>query len=333
MDAVMDGEATSAQLAGLLVGLHVRGESVDELTGFAEAMRERVLSVVAPPGTIDACGTGGDTSQTFNISTAAALVVAASGVPVAKHGNRAVTSRSGSSDVLDALGVTVDQPPEEAQASLEQESFAFLFAPRYHPAMRHAAPTRRELGVRTCFNLIGPLTNPAGVVRQVVGVSDPAIAPRIAEVLLALGVERALVVHGDRIDELPLDGSGVRYDVRSGSVTRRTVSPEEAGLEPAPTERLGGGTPAENARSVEAILQGRRGPERDVVLLNAAAALEVAGRADSLRDGAAQAAETIDSGAAADLLARLRRRRSRLEAGDRKAERRTSRTPTAGTVR
>src|SRR6266566_3051483 len=200
MGSVMDGEATSALLAALLVALRMRGETVDELTGFATAMRERVLRVEAPPGTVDTCGTGGDGSGTFNISTAAALVVAAAGVPVAKHGNRAITSASGSADVLDALGVRIDHDAASAGTALAGLGFAFLFAPGFHPAMRHAGPTRREIGVRTAFNLIGPLTNPARVSRLLVGTGDPSAAPKLAEVLRALGAERAFVVHGDAVD-------------------------------------------------------------------------------------------------------------------------------------
>ena len=311
MGAVMDGEATPAQLGALLVALRMRGETVEELIGFATAMRERVLRVSAPPGTVDTCGTGGDARGTFNISTSAAIVVAATGVPVAKHGNRAITSGSGSFDVLDALGVTVEQTPEEAAEALREDGFAFLFAAGYHPAMRHAGPTRREIGVRTAFNLLGPLTNPAGATRQLIGVADPAIAPRLAAVLHALGGERGFIVHGERLDELPLDGSGVIYDVTPGGVARRELGEAEVrgmGLTPAPTEALLGGTPQENARLLLAVLGGERGPRRDVVLLNAGAALEVAGRAADLRAGVRLAAETIDSGAAMARLERLRER-------------------------
>src|SRR5438034_7219622 len=205
MGSVMDGEATPALLAALLVALRMRGETVDELAGFALAMRERVLRVEAPAGAIDVVGTGGDGSGTFNISTTAALVTAAAGVPVAKHGNRAITSRAGSADVLDALGVRIDHDAESAARDLREVGFAFLFAPGFHPAMKHAGPTRREIGVRTAFNLLGPLTTPAGARRQVVGVADPTAALRLAEVLHRLGTERSLVVHGDGLDELPLD--------------------------------------------------------------------------------------------------------------------------------
>ncbi len=306
MGAVMDGEATSSQLAALLVALRMRGETVDELAGFASAMRERVLHVEAPAGTVDTCGTGGDKSGTFNISTAAALVVAGAGVPVAKHGNRAMTSRSGSADVLEVLGVRTDHDAESAAEALRTDGFAFLFAQGFHPAMKYAGPTRREIGVRTAFNLIGPLTNPAGARRQVVGVADPVVAPRLAEVLARLGVDRAFVVHGDGLDELPLDGSGVLYDVTPAGIERRTVSAAELGLAAAATSELAGGSPAENAAMVEAVLAGEPGPRRDVVLLNAAAGLVAAGRATSLGEGIGQAAAVIDTGRATALLGRLR---------------------------
>jgi anthranilate phosphoribosyltransferase len=313
MGAVMDGEATPAQLAALLVALRMRGETIEELAGFAAAMRERVLRVEAPPGAIDTCGTGGDRSGTFNISTTAALVVAAAGVPVAKHGNRAVTSRSGSADVLEALGVRTEHDAASAAEALRIDGFAFLFAPGFHPAMKHAGPTRREIGVRTAFNLLGPLTNPAGARRQVVGVGDGAAAPRLAEVLRLLGAERAFVVHGDGVDELPLDGSGVLYDVTPERVARREVRAEDLGLPPASTSELAGGSPEDNARLVEAVLDGSRGPRRDVVLLNAGAALVAAGRAADPRAGIAIAASTIDAGLATDLLARLRAAKGRFE--------------------
>ena len=314
MGSVMDGEATPAQLAALLVALRMRGETVEELAGFAVAMRERAVKVAAPPGAIDTCGTGGDKSGTFNISTAAALVVAAAGVPVAKHGNRAITSAAGSADVLEALGVRTDQTADEAAAAMRADGFAFLFAPGFHPAMKHAGPTRREIGVRTAFNLIGPITNPAGARRQVVGVGDPAAAPKLAEVLRLLGSERALVVHGAGLDELPLDGTGVLYDVTPAGVARSTVVAADLGLAPAPTSALAGGSPAENATLVEAVLVGEAGPRRDVVLLNAAAGFLVAGRVTGLGDGISLAAATIDSGAAREILARLRAAKTAHEA-------------------
>jgi anthranilate synthase/phosphoribosyltransferase len=306
MGSVMDGEATPAQLAALLVALRMRGETVEELAGFASAMRDHAVRVQAPEGVIDTCGTGGDGSGTINISTAAALVVAAAGVPVAKHGNRAITSKSGSADVLEALGISTDLGPDAAAESLRLYKFAFLFAGGYHPAMRHAGPTRKEIGVRTAFNLLGPMTNPAGARRQVMGVGDSAAAPRIAEVLRMLGAERALVVHGTGLDELPLDGSGVMYDVTPGGVTRHQVVARELGLMEGPVSALVGGTAAENAAALERVLDGAGGPGRDVVLLNAAAAFLAAGRATNLREGIALAAVSIDSGAASRLLGRLR---------------------------
>lgn len=316
MGAVLDGEVTPAQLGALLMGLRMRGETADELTGFASAMRARVIRVHAPEGVIDTCGTGGDQMATFNISTAAALVVAAAGVPVAKHGNRAVTSASGSSDVIGALGLSVETSREEAEASLAEVGFGFLHAPGFHPGMRHAGPTRRELGVRTAFNLCGPIANPAMPARQLVGVAEPASAERVAQALLALGVQRAFVVHGERIDELPLDGSGVIYDVRPSGITRMTVDAEAVGLARADSSTLVGGSPDENAAIIRAIFDGsRRGPAADVVALNAGAALVVAGRADDLAAGVALASETIAAGRAAALVERLRsREQARLEA-------------------
>ncbi len=312
MGAVMDGEVTPAPLAALLIALRMRTETTDELTGFVKAMRRRVVSVAAPPGAIDTCGTGGDGHHTFNVSTAAALVVAACGVPVAKHGNRAVTSASGSSDVMDALGLVVEQGPDEAAQALAEVGFAFLHAPAFHPGMRHAGPTRRELGVRTAFNLVGPMVNPAGVRRQLLGVADPDAAWTVAEVLRALGTERSFVVYGDRIDELPLDGSGVILDVSSGGIERRSVGPADSGLALAPTEALLGGDPQRNAAIIEEVLSGREtGPRRDAVALNAGAALEVAGRAADLREGVGMALEAIASGAAQDQLERLRARAGR----------------------
>jgi len=313
MGAVMDGEATPSQLAALLMGLRMRGETIDELAGFAAAMRERVVRVDAPEGTIDVVGTGGDGSGTFNISTAAALVVAAVGVPVAKHGNRAITSRAGSADTLDALGVRIDHDARSAARALRELGFAFLFAPNYHPAMRHAGPTRREIGVRTAFNLLGPVTNPAGARRAVVGVGDPAAAPKLAEVLRLLGTERALVVHGDGVDELPLDDTGVLYDVTPGSVERREIRASRLGLGRAKTGALAGGDAAENARLVEGVLRGEPGARRDVVLLNAGAALLAAGEVDSLDAGIDHAALTIDAGLALELLGRLRAERRAAE--------------------
>ena len=309
MGEVMDGEATAAQLAALLMGLRMRGETVDELAGFATAMREHVVPVVAPDGTVDVVGTGGDGSHTFNISTTSALVVAAAGVPVAKHGNRAITSKAGSADVLDALGIRIDHDAASAAAALAEVGFAFLFAPRFHPAMRHAGPTRTEIGVRTAFNLLGPLTNPAGTRRQLLGVGDMRAAGRFAEVVHRLGTERTLVVHGAGIDELPLDGSGVIYEVTADGVEQRFVDAVALGLKATATSRLAGGDATANAGYVEAVLRGEPGSRRDVVLLNAGAAFIAAGSVDTLEDGIDRAALTIDAGLTADLLERLRAER------------------------
>jgi anthranilate phosphoribosyltransferase len=314
MGGVMDGDATPSQIAALLMGLRMRGETVEELVGFATAMRERVVKVDAPEGTIDVVGTGGDGSGTFNISTTSALVVAASGVPVAKHGNRAMTSKSGSADVLDALGVRIDHDADSAGASLRSLGFAFLFAPTYHPAMRHAGPTRREIGVRTAFNLLGPLTNPAGTRRQLLGVGDAAIAARMAEVVQRLGTDRTFVIHGDGVDELPLDGSGVLLVIADGTIERHLIDAAALGFKRAATSRLAGGTPEENARLTEAVLRGESGVRRDVVLLNAAAALLVAGVVDQMEEGIERAGLTIDAGLAAELLERLRAERRAAEA-------------------
>jgi anthranilate phosphoribosyltransferase len=314
MGSVMDGEATPALLAALLVALRMRGETVDELAGFATAMRERVLRVDAPVGAIDTCGTGGDGSGTFNISTTAALVVAAAGVPVAKHGNRAMTSRSGSADVLDALGVRIDHDDLSAAVALRDTGFAFLFATGFHPAMKHAGPTRREIGVRTAFNLLGPLTNPAGARRQVIGVPDQAVAAKLAAVLARLGVDRAFVVGGEGIDELPLDGTGVIHDVTPEGIEVRTVDAAALGLTKASNAKLAGGTPEENARIVESVLRGEPGARRDVVVLNAGAALVVGGVVDDLAAGIDRAALTIDAGLATELLERLRTERRAAEA-------------------
>jgi len=313
MGAVMDGEATPAQLAALLMGLRMRGETVDELAGFAAAMRERVVRVEAPDGAIDVVGTGGDGSGTFNISTTAALVAAAAGVPVAKHGNRAITSRAGSADVLDALGVRIDHDAVSAGAALRELGFAFMFAPNFHPAMRHAGPTRREIGVRTAFNLLGPLTNPAGTRRQLLGVGDPAAAARMAEVVQRLGTDRTFVIHGDGVDELPLDGSGVMYVVAGEAIERHTIDAAGLGFKRAATARLAGGSPDENARMTEAVLRGEPGIRRDVVLLNAGAALLVAGVVGEMEEGIEQAALAIDAGLGVALLAALRAERRAAE--------------------
>jgi len=306
MDDLMAGEVPAAAAAGLLVALRAKGETDDELAGLAAAMRRAAASVPPlPDGAVDTCGTGGDGSGTFNISTAAALVVAACGVPVAKHGNRSVSSRCGSADVLEELGVPVDLPPAAAAAHVAEVGIGFFFAPRCHPAMRHVAPARRALGVRTCFNLLGPLTNPGRVRRQVVGVFAPDRLEQVARVLGMLGAERALAVHGHGgLDEFSLAGPTEVAEWRDGTVRRWTATPQDAGLAPATAAALRGGDAAVNAAIVRGVLAGRPGPARDAVLFNAAAALLVAGRADDLRDGVAMAAAAVDDGRAAAVLER-----------------------------
>jgi anthranilate phosphoribosyltransferase len=303
--AIMDGEATEAQIAALLTALHLRGETVPELMGATRAMRARMTRVQAPPGAIDVCGTGGDGAATLNVSTATAFVVAACGVPVAKHGNRALTSRAGGSDVLAALGVNMDVPPAGLERQMGAYGIAFLFAPRHHTALRHAAPVRSEIGFRTIFNLLGPLSNPAAVRRQLTGVYDPAWLTPMAETLGALGTERAWLVHGQGLDELTLAGPTQVSEWNNGDLRQFLVTPEEAGLGYAPIESIRGGDAAENAAALRALLEGAPGAYRDTVLLNAAAALIVAGRAGDLREGVSLAASALDRGAALDVLDNL----------------------------
>jgi anthranilate phosphoribosyltransferase len=298
-DILMAGEATPAQIAGFLMGMRVRGETVAEITGAARAMRARMSRVAAPDGAIDVCGTGGDAAGTLNISTAVAFVVAGAGVPVAKHGNRAVSSRSGAADVLGALGVNLDAPFPAIEAAMAEARVAFLLAPRHHAAMRHVAGPRVELGTRTIFNLLGPLSNPAGVTRQLMGVYAARWVRPLAETLGRLGAERAWVVHGsDGLDELTVTGPSQVAEWKDGAVTEFTVTPEDAGLARGSPAALKGGDAAENAEALRGVLGGIGGPYRDAVLLNAGASLLIAGRAATLREGAALAAHAIDSGAA-----------------------------------
>jgi anthranilate phosphoribosyltransferase len=306
VDAILSGEATAAQIAGFLVALRMKGETAAELTGAARALRTHAAHIAAPPGAIDTCGTGGDGAATLNVSTAAGLVAAAAGVPVAKHGNRAVSGKVGGADVLEALGVVLELPPAALANCLATVGFAFLYAPALHPALRAAAAVRRELGVRTIFNLLGPLANPAAVRRQVIGVFDRRWLEPMAQVLARLGTEHAWVVHGaGGLDELSLEGESAVAEVQGERVSFRTVSAAEAGLRAAPLAALRVSSAADAAARVEAILGGEAGPERDIVCLNAGAALVVAGAVGNLRAGVARAGETIDAGAASALLARL----------------------------
>ena len=302
-ELVMSGAATPAQIGALLMGLRLRGESVDEIAGAARAMRGKVLTVRAPGGAIDTCGTGGDGKGTFNISTCAAFVVAGAGVPVAKHGNRAISSRSGSADVLKELGVNIEASPETISRCIAKCGLGFMFAPAHHAAMRHVAAIRTELGTRTIFNLLGPLANPAGTKFQIVGVFGKEWVEPIAQVLALLGTERAWVVHGsDWLDELTTTGVSDVAVVDDGKVSTFRISPRNAGLPEARPEDLTGGNAVENAAQIRAVLGGLQGPFRDVVLLNAAAALLVAGKAKTLREGVALAAESIASGKALAVL-------------------------------
>ncbi|HYF07731.1 MAG TPA: anthranilate phosphoribosyltransferase [Acetobacteraceae bacterium] len=306
-DIIMAGEATPSQIAGLLMAMRVRGETVAEMTGAVRAMRARMVAVEAPPDAMDIVGTGGDAAGTLNISTAAAFVVAGAGVPVAKHGNRALSSKSGAADAIGALGISLETPLDRLAEVLAGAGMVFLMAPRHHASMRHAAGPRVELGTRTIFNLLGPLANPARVTRQMTGAFAPQWLRPMAETLARLGTERAWVVHGQGLDELTLAGESQVVELRDGAIREFTVSPDEAGLARAPASALKGGEAAENAAALEALLRGERGPYRDVVLLNAAAALLVAGRARGLREAAAIAARSIDSGDAHAVLERLRR--------------------------
>ena len=304
-DVVMSGNATPSQMGAFLMALRLRGETVEEITGAARTMRAKALPISAPPGAIDTVGTGGDGAGTFNISTAAAIVVAGAGVPVAKHGNRNFSSKSGAADILQALGVNLDAGVGAVQRAMHEANIGFLMAPKYHSAMRHVGPTRVELGTRTIFNLLGPISNPAGAKRQLVGVFAAAWVKPVAEVLGKLGSERAWVVHGDGLDELTTCGTSVVAELNRGKVETFEVTPNMAGLKTAKLDELRGGDPAANAAKLHELLDGAEGPIRDIVLLNAAAALIVAGKAKDLKEGVAIGAKSIASGAAKQALAKL----------------------------
>lgn len=304
MRDVMAGQVQPAALAGLLAALVMKGERPAEIVGFARTMREHAVKLAAPAGEVfDTCGTGGDRSGTFNISSAAAVVMAACGVKVAKHGNKSVSSRCGSADVFEHLGVNILAPPAVVERTLHEANIAFFFAPTFHPAMKHAAQTRRDLGVRTTFNLLGPLTNPAGASRQIVGVPHPELTGLLAHALRLLGSTRAWVVHGaGGIDEISTAGHTKVSEVRDGAVNTFYIHPSQFGIPKGTPSDLQGGDAAENAAIIRAILRGAKGPERDVVLFNAGAGLFVSGHSATIRDGIAAAAAAIDSGAARDTL-------------------------------
>ncbi len=307
MGEIMSGEATPAQISGFLVALRAKGETPNEIAGCAEAMREHVLAVHPKrDDLVDTAGTGGDNAHTLNISTAAALVAAAAGAAVAKHGNRAVSSRSGSADVLEAFGFDLELEPAAIERSIDELGFGFLFAQAHHPAMKHAAPVRRELATRTVFNVLGPLTNPAGARAQVVGVFAPELVHTIADVLAQLGARRAFVVHGAYgIDELSPAGPNLVCEVVAGSVRERTVDPQDLGVSRCAPDELRGGSPEENAERIRSVFAGEEGGARDAILLNAAGAIAAAGHAEDLREGLEIAREAIDSGAAAQRLDEL----------------------------
>jgi anthranilate phosphoribosyltransferase len=300
---IMSGEATSAQIAGLLMALRVRGETVDEITGAVRAMRGKMLPVTAPDGAMDIVGTGGDGSGSYNVSTGTALVVAGCGVPVAKHGNRALSSKSGAADVLTSLGVNLDADMALVERAIAEAGIGFLMAPRHHSAMKHVMPARVEMGVRTIFNILGPLSNPAGVKRQFTGVFAKQWVEPLAQVLKNLGCEACWIVHGeDGLDELTTTGASYVAELKNGEISTFSVTPADAGLPTATPEDLKGGTPEVNAEAIRDLLAGKTGPYRDIVLYNAAASLIVAGKAGDLKSGAQMAADAIDNGAAARAL-------------------------------
>ncbi len=305
-DIIMSGEATEAQIGGFLMALRVRGETVDEITGAATTMRAKSLKVKAPDGAIDIVGTGGDASGTFNISTAAAIVTAGCGVPVAKHGNKALSSKSGAADVLSSLGINLDADMALVEKAISDANIGFMFAPRHHSAMKHVGKARVELGTRTVFNILGPLTNPAGVKRQFTGAFSKDWIVPMAEVLGNLGCEQAWVVHGsDGLDELTTTGPSYVAELKDGKVTTFEVTPTDAGLKTASPADLKGGDPETNAEALRALLSGAAGPYRDIVVYNAGAALLVAGKAANIKQGAEMAAAAIDSGAAQGALDKL----------------------------
>ncbi len=305
-DRMMAGEATPSQMGALLMGLRVRGETVEEITGAVTAMRAKMIGVKAPPDAMDVVGTGGDASGSFNISTCAAFIVAGTGVPVAKHGNRALSSRSGAADVLQALGVNIDLNAVQVGRCIGEAGIGFMFAPAHHPAMKNVGPTRVELGTRTIFNLLGPLSNPARVKRQMIGTFSRHWIRPMAEVLKNLGSESIWVVHGsDGLDEITTSGPTSVAELKDGDIRSFEITPEDAGLKRVKPEALRGGSPEQNARSLLDVLKGNPGPYREVVLLNAAAALIVAGKAGNLREGTALSAKAIESGEAEGRLDRL----------------------------
>ena len=306
MNEIMDGEATPAQFGSFVTALRLKGETVHEIAGMARAMREKAIPVATSGPVVDTCGTGGDASETFNISTTAAFVVAGAELKVAKHGNRGMSSGCGSADVLDALGVKIDLGAKEVERCLEEVGIGFMFAPVFHPAMKYASTPRREIGIRTVFNILGPLTNPAGAEFQLLGVADGALTMKMAEVLGLLGCHHALVVHGeDGLDEITLGGQTTVCELKEDEITRYLIDPEEFGFRRVSMAILRGGPPQESAAIIRRVLAGETGPHRDIVLLNAAAALVAGDRAENLEQGIHIAAQAIDSGKASEKLEKL----------------------------
>ncbi|MCC6501528.1 MAG: anthranilate phosphoribosyltransferase [Deltaproteobacteria bacterium] len=307
MNEVMTGGASPAQIGSLLTALRMKGETVDEITGAAKVMREKATKVDAPEGVVDTCGTGGDNSMTFNISTAAAFVTSGAGLVIAKHGNRSVSSKSGSADVLRALGVNIEAEVSRVEECIKDAGIGFLFAPMLHGAMKYAAPVRREIGIRSIFNILGPLTNPAGAKRQVIGVYDSSLTDSLAKVLNNLGSERAFIVRGeDGLDEITLADETRVTELNAGSIRTYHIKPEDFGFERCSPEDLLGGGPDENAEIIMGVLEGKKGPARDIVILNAAAAITAGGLASIIEEGIAIAHGAIDSGLALEKLERLK---------------------------
>ncbi len=307
MKEIMQGHATEAQIAAYLMGLRMKGETIEEITGSVRAMRSLAIRVpLSVPQVVDTCGTGGDGSNTFNISTATAFVVAGAGITVAKHGNRSVSSRSGSADVLSALGVNLDLPPQKVGACINEVGIGFLFAPLFHGAMKHCAKPRTEMGIRTLMNIMGPLSNPAGATIQILGVYDPSLTEKLAQVLMRLGTQHCFVLHGmDGLDEISLTGPTTIAEGKKGRVASYIVRPEDFGLQPVHPKELVGGNPKDNAKIIQDILRGSLGPKRDIVLMNAAPALVACNKATSLKSAFEKAAQILDSGAPFEKLEKL----------------------------
>lgn len=308
MKEIMEGKATDAQIGAFLTGLRIKGETIEEITGAARIMREKAITIKAPEGVLDTCGTGGDMSHTFNISSTTAIVVSACGVPVAKHGNRSVSSQSGSADLLETLGVKIDLSPEKVETCLFETGFGFLFAPLFHPAMKYAIGPRREMGIRTIFNILGPLTNPAGARRQLLGVFADNLTDALAMVLGNLGAIDAMVIHGeDGLDEISISDATKVSRFKDGRVENFFIAPEDFGIRRKEIDLIRGGNKEENAMITLSILKGERGPKRDIVLMNSAAALMVAGKAEDFRTALLIAADAIDSGVASEKLEEVKK--------------------------